>query len=201
MLLETRSVTQMALLFGSTWNVNAVVFISILLAILATNWMVQAGVAPRREFAYAFLFASLGIWLFIPVREVAEPGFSPAPARIGSRGGRAGCVCVCDIFHRVQRGEAREPGFGLESSRDRFRRGAGIHEQYLGAESSLSCCDDPPISCRWRRGMDGFQRSRVQRGSKFQLPCPVSDNPDLNPVPLKQVDTYPNASPRLAFLP
>jgi len=77
MLLETRSVTQMALLFGSTWNVNAVVFISILLAILATNWMVQAGLAPRREFAYAFLFASLGLGYLFPFEKLLSLAFLP----------------------------------------------------------------------------------------------------------------------------
>jgi SAM-dependent methyltransferase len=77
MLLETRSVTQMALLFGSTWNVNAVVFISILLAILATNWMVQAGLAPRREFAYAFLFVSLGIGYLFPFEKLLSLAFLP----------------------------------------------------------------------------------------------------------------------------
>jgi SAM-dependent methyltransferase len=64
MLLETRSITQMALLFGSTWNVNTVVFVSILLAILITNQLVVNGLAPPRKVSYGLLFLSLiaGFW-------------------------------------------------------------------------------------------------------------------------------------------
>lgn len=40
LLLETKSVTEMALLFGSTWQVNLLVFSSILLVILLANWIV-----------------------------------------------------------------------------------------------------------------------------------------------------------------
>ena len=64
MLLETRSITQMALLFGSTWNVNTVVFVSILLAILITNQLVVNGLAPPQKVSYGLLFLSLigGYW-------------------------------------------------------------------------------------------------------------------------------------------
>jgi len=37
MLLETRSVVQMALLFGSTWLVNSAVFFTVLILILVAN--------------------------------------------------------------------------------------------------------------------------------------------------------------------
>ena len=37
MLIETKAVVQMALLFGGTWLVNAVVFIAVLLMILGAN--------------------------------------------------------------------------------------------------------------------------------------------------------------------
>ena len=66
MLLETRSITQMALLFGSTWNVNVVVFVSILLAILITNQLVRAGLAPPRKVSYGLLFGSLILGYFFP---------------------------------------------------------------------------------------------------------------------------------------
>jgi hypothetical protein len=64
MLLETRSITQMALLFGSTWNVNTVVFVAILLAILITNQLVVNGLAPPQKVSYGLLFLSLigGYW-------------------------------------------------------------------------------------------------------------------------------------------
>jgi hypothetical protein len=59
MLLETRSVTQMALLFGSTWSVNAIVFASILLTILVANGLVLAGRSPRSQLSFTVLFLVL----------------------------------------------------------------------------------------------------------------------------------------------
>src|SRR5713226_6738729 len=59
MLLETRSVTQMALLFGSTWSVNAIVFASILLTILVANGLVLAGCSPRSQLSFAVLLLVL----------------------------------------------------------------------------------------------------------------------------------------------
>ncbi len=40
MLLETRSITEIALLFGSTWAVNAIAFCAILVAVLGANFLV-----------------------------------------------------------------------------------------------------------------------------------------------------------------
>jgi hypothetical protein len=58
MLLETRSVTQMALLFGSTWIVNAVVFASILLTILVANYFVQTGAVAQPSITYVLLLVT-----------------------------------------------------------------------------------------------------------------------------------------------
>jgi SAM-dependent methyltransferase len=66
MLLETRSITQMALLFGSTWNVNTIVFVSILLAILITNHMVLNGLTPPKKISYGLLFLVLIVGYFFP---------------------------------------------------------------------------------------------------------------------------------------
>lgn len=50
LLLETKSVTEMSLLFGSTWQVNVLVFFSILVLILAANLLVlnTQATAPER---------------------------------------------------------------------------------------------------------------------------------------------------------
>ena len=66
MLLETRSITQMALLFGSTWNVNTIVFASILVAILITNQMVLNGLTPGKRVSYGLLFIVLTVGYFFP---------------------------------------------------------------------------------------------------------------------------------------
>lgn len=54
MLLETKGVVHMALLFGSTWMVNSIVFFSILCMILLSNLHVLA-FRPRRLWPYFML--------------------------------------------------------------------------------------------------------------------------------------------------
>jgi len=67
MLVETKAVVQMALLFGSTWMVNSVVFAAILVMSLAGTLFV-AGFAPKRlEPYYLGLFVSAGLSIFIPL--------------------------------------------------------------------------------------------------------------------------------------
>ena len=67
MLLETKGVVHMALLFGSTWVVNSVVFFAILVMILAANLYVQK-VQPRRMGVwYGLLLAALLINALVPM--------------------------------------------------------------------------------------------------------------------------------------
>ncbi len=67
MLLETRGVVQMALLFGSTWVVNSFVFAAILLMALASNLTVHA-FQPRRLWPfYAALALGLIVNLVVPL--------------------------------------------------------------------------------------------------------------------------------------
>lgn len=68
MLLETKSVVHLALLFGSTWMVNSIVFFAILLMILASNLFVLAA-APRRRWPYyGLLAASLLVSVLVPMQ-------------------------------------------------------------------------------------------------------------------------------------
>jgi hypothetical protein len=75
MLLETKSVVHLALLFGSTWIVNSVVFFAILVMVLASNLFVLV-FAPRRLWPYyLLLFASLVLNIVVPMsRFLALPG-------------------------------------------------------------------------------------------------------------------------------
>jgi hypothetical protein len=59
MLLETRSITQSALLFGATWLVNAIVIGTILAVVWIGNLVVSLGVAPRKNLCWLMLFATL----------------------------------------------------------------------------------------------------------------------------------------------
>jgi SAM-dependent methyltransferase len=67
MLLETKSVVHMALLFGSTWYVNSVVFFAILVMILFSNLYVLA-LSPRRIWPfYALVVTALVINAYVPM--------------------------------------------------------------------------------------------------------------------------------------
>ena len=85
LLLETRAITMFALLFGTTWLVNAIVFGGILVAVLAavefTAWMKRAGRADRISLplAYAVLLASIAIVWLIPLASLLQ---LPLPLRI-----------------------------------------------------------------------------------------------------------------------
>ena len=75
MLLETKGVVHMALLFGATWMVNSIVFAAILCMILLSN-LVVLGLKPRRLWPYyALLILVLAINSLIPMADfLALPG-------------------------------------------------------------------------------------------------------------------------------
>jgi SAM-dependent methyltransferase len=67
MLLESKSVVHMALLFGSTWVVNSVVFAAVLVMILLSNLFVALA-RPRGLWAYYVLLgAALGVNTLVPM--------------------------------------------------------------------------------------------------------------------------------------
>lgn len=65
LLLETRSLATFGLLFGTTWVVNALVFVAILLSVLFAI-MVNARARPRRAPLYAGLGLALAIAFLLP---------------------------------------------------------------------------------------------------------------------------------------
>jgi hypothetical protein len=67
MLLETKSVVHMALLFGSTWVVNSIVFMAILVMILAANLYVMAAKPHKLWIYYALLLAGLLVNALLPM--------------------------------------------------------------------------------------------------------------------------------------
>ncbi|MFH1428128.1 MAG: hypothetical protein ABIH39_00110 [Candidatus Margulisiibacteriota bacterium] len=70
LLLETKSVSEFSLLFGSTWVVNSVVFFSILATILIVNLVVARDVVKKISPIFILLFLSLLICYFIPLRSL-----------------------------------------------------------------------------------------------------------------------------------
>ena len=85
LLLETRAITMFALLFGTTWLVNAIVFGGILVAVLAavefTAWMKRRGRGDRISLpiAYAVLLVGLAIAWLVPLQSMLA---LPLPLRI-----------------------------------------------------------------------------------------------------------------------
>ena len=81
MLLETKSVVHMALLFGSTWLVNSIVFGAVLLMILAANLWVQKIRVERLTGYYVCLFIALLIGVLVPLNTfLALPDAVKIPA-------------------------------------------------------------------------------------------------------------------------
>jgi len=65
MLLETKSITGFALLFGTTWVVNAIVFAGVLVAVLAAVEVTRRFKTPPMKVMYAVLFGGLALsWIF-----------------------------------------------------------------------------------------------------------------------------------------
>lgn len=66
MLLETKAVVQLALLFGSTWLVNSLVFFTALILVLLANLYVLKGPPARLSWHYIGLLAILAAAVAIP---------------------------------------------------------------------------------------------------------------------------------------
>jgi SAM-dependent methyltransferase len=66
LLLETKNVVQFALLFGTTWFVNAAVFAGILLSVLAAVEVARRVRLPRPGYLYLALLAALAVTWAVP---------------------------------------------------------------------------------------------------------------------------------------
>lgn len=83
LLLETKSVVQFALLFGTTWVVNSVVFGGVLLSVLAAIEVARRVPLPRPLILYAFLLGSVVAGLLIPPAALLQlPALPRLPAAV-----------------------------------------------------------------------------------------------------------------------
>jgi SAM-dependent methyltransferase len=67
MLVETKAVVHMALLFGSTWVVNSIVFFAVLVMILAANLFVRVRQPKNLAPYYVGLLAALALNVLVPL--------------------------------------------------------------------------------------------------------------------------------------
>jgi hypothetical protein len=71
LLLETKSIVQFSLLFGTTWLNTSLVLLAVLALVLAANWAAPAMRGPRAlPVIYALLLMSCLITLFYPLRHL-----------------------------------------------------------------------------------------------------------------------------------
>lgn len=82
LLLETKGVTELSLLFGSTWTVNAVVISAFLAVALAANALIMKRPVSR-VFSYVGLFVCLAVGLFLPYSMLDS---LPTPLKVLSAG-------------------------------------------------------------------------------------------------------------------
>jgi hypothetical protein len=66
LLLETKNIVQFALLFGTTWFVNSLVFAGVLLAVYLAVETARRVRLPRPTVLYASLIASLALAFLVP---------------------------------------------------------------------------------------------------------------------------------------
>jgi hypothetical protein len=66
LLLETKSISQFALWFGTTWNVNTLVFVGVLVSVLAAIEVSRRMTRPAIGPLYALLLASVAVSWAIP---------------------------------------------------------------------------------------------------------------------------------------
>jgi hypothetical protein len=84
LLLETKSVVQFALLFGTTWLVNALVFAGILLSLLPAVTLARRVRLPSPTVLFPLLFAAVAIsWVLPPSALLA---LDPVPRFVTSIG-------------------------------------------------------------------------------------------------------------------
>jgi hypothetical protein len=82
LLIETKSVVQFALLFGTTWLVNALVFAEILLSVFAAIEVARHVRLRRPGLLYEALLASLALARAIPAEKVLAFGFVGGSRRV-----------------------------------------------------------------------------------------------------------------------
>jgi hypothetical protein len=77
LLLETKSVVQFALLFGTTWFVNALVFTAVLVSVLAAIEVARRWRPSRPAWLYVALLAAVGVAWLVPVEFLLSLEMAP----------------------------------------------------------------------------------------------------------------------------
>jgi len=74
LLLETQVISRLALFFGTIWQVNGIVISTLLIALLAANWIVdRSKTAPSRLWTWSALMGGLALAYFFPFDRIGSP--------------------------------------------------------------------------------------------------------------------------------
>ncbi len=109
MLLETKAIVQLALLFGSTWFVNSMVFFVALVLVLLANLFVLKGPPVKPVWLYAGLLALLAAAIATPFEVfLGAEAVAAAPERIeAARASVAEALALIERCHPVIAAEIR----------------------------------------------------------------------------------------------
>jgi len=77
LLIETKGLAEMSLLFGSTWIVNTIVFSGIFIMVLLANWAVSQGANRYTNAAFILEGLSLFVWYVFPRASLNALDFWP----------------------------------------------------------------------------------------------------------------------------
>lgn len=77
LLVETKALAELSLLFGSTWVVNTFVFAGVFVMVLLANLAVAKGAGRNLGVVYALLLGSLLAWYFFPREALNALAFGP----------------------------------------------------------------------------------------------------------------------------
>ncbi len=80
LLVETKAIAEISLLFGSTWIVNAFVMAGVFVMVLAANAAVRAGSGKRLDGVYILIGVSLLFWFLIPRASLSALAYWPRAA-------------------------------------------------------------------------------------------------------------------------
>jgi SAM-dependent methyltransferase len=103
-LMESSAVVRLALLFGSTWIVNAVVFVAVLLTIFIANALVLRGIAPPLRAAWLGLLGLVMVNFAFPVSSLFAVGTAGRAVAAGLLVG-APVFCAAVAFSSLFRRE------------------------------------------------------------------------------------------------
>jgi len=80
LLVETKAIAELSLLFGSTWIVNAFVMAGVFVMVIAANAAVRAGVGRNQDAVYVLIGVSLLLWFMFPRAALNALAFWPRAA-------------------------------------------------------------------------------------------------------------------------